>query len=69
MEKDVELPQMEKLLKDLKPPSFGEEIKEQNKDAINMFLHKWVDIHSLSHSLEEVRLTEASLPLTCKAYK
>ena len=41
VEKRVELPQTANLLKDLKPSSFGGEEKERNKDAVNMFLHKW----------------------------
>ena len=57
------------LLKDLKPPSFGGEEKECNKDAVNMFLHKWADIHNLRRSPEEVRPIEANLSLTNKAYK
>ena len=60
---------MENLFKDLKAPSFGGEEKEWMKDAINMFLHKWGDIHSLRRNLEVVRPIEASLSLTGKAYK
>ena len=56
-------------LKDLKPPSFGGEEKERNKDSVNIFLHKWSDIHTLRQSPEGVRLVEASLSLTGKAYK
>ena len=55
------------LLKDLKPPRFGGEEKERNKDVVNLFLHKWGDIHSLRRSPEEVRLIEASLSLTGKS--
>ena len=60
---------MENYLKDLKPLSFGGEEKEQNKDVVNMFLHKWGDIHSLRRNPKIVRLIEASLSLTGKAYK
>ena len=61
MEKRAELPKMANLLKDLKPPSFGGEEKERNKDVVNMFLHKWGNIHSLGRNLEVVRPIEASL--------
>ena len=64
----MDLPQAN-LLKDLKLPSFGGEEKEQNKDSVNMFLHKWGDIHSLRRNPEEVRPIEASLSLTGIAYK
>ena len=69
VETSAELPKMANLLKDLKPPSFGGEEKERNKDAVNMFLHKWGDIHSLRRNPEIVRPIEASLSLTGKAYK
>ena len=70
VESDAELPQMANILKDLKPPSFGEEEKERMKDAVNMFLHKWGDIHSLRWNPEVVRLIKASvMSLTRKAYK
>ena len=69
VETSAELPKMANLLKDLKPPSFGGEEKERNKDAVNMFLHKWGDIRSLRRNPEVVRPIEASLSLTGKAYK
>ena len=68
VDRETDLPHTN-LLKDLKPPSFGGEKKERNKDAVNMFLHKWGDIHSLRRNPEEVRPIEASLSLTGKAYK
>ena len=40
VEKETDLLQAN-LLKDLKPPRFGGEEKERNKDSVNMFLHKW----------------------------
>ena len=58
---------MANLLKDLKPPSFGGEEKEHNKDAVNMFLHKWGDIHSLKRNPEVVRPIEASLSFDRKS--
>ena len=69
MESNADLPQMANLLKDLKLPSFGGEEKEQTKDVINMFLHKWGDIYSLRRNPKVVRPIEASLLLTRKAYK
>ena len=60
VDRETDLPHTN-LLKDLKPPSFGGEEKERNKDAVNMFLHKWGDIHSLRRNPEEVRPIEASL--------
>ena len=60
---------MVNLLEDLKPPSFGGEEKEWNKDAVNMFLHKWGNIHYLRRNPKVVRLIEASLSLMRKAYK
>ena len=68
VDRETDLPQTN-LLNDLKPPSFGGEEKERNKDAVNLFLHKWGDIHSLKRNPEEVRSIEASLSLTRKAYK
>lgn len=69
MEKCAELPQTKNLLKDLKLPRFGGEEKEHNKDALNKFLHKWDNIHSLRRNPKVVRSIEPSLSLTGKAYK
>ena len=69
VEKSVDLPYMANLLKNLRPPSFGGEEKEQNKDAVSMFLHKWGGIHNLRRNTRIVRPIEASLLLTRKAYK
>ena len=60
---------MENVFKNLKPLSFGGEEKEWNKDVVNMFLHKWGDIHNLRRNPKVVRPIEASLLLTRKAYK
>ena len=60
---------MANLLKDLKPSSFGGEEKEQNRDVINMSMHKRGDIHSLQRNPEVVSLIDTSLLLTRKAYK
>ena len=60
---------MANLLKNLKPLSFGGEEKERNKDVVNMFLHRWVDIHNLRRNPEVVRLIEASPLLTRETYK
>ena len=60
---------MANILKDLKPLSFGGEEKEWTKDAVNMFLHKWGDIHSLRRNPEVVKPIEASLLLKVKACK
>ena len=60
VDKETDLPHAN-LLKDLKPPSFGGEEKERNKDVVNMFLYKCGDIHSLRRNPEEVRPIEASL--------
>ena len=35
------------MVKDFKLPSFGDKEKKQNKDAMNIFLAKWSDIHVL----------------------
>ena len=68
VDRETDLPHTN-LLKDAKPLSFGGEEMERNKDVINLLLHKWGAIHSLERNPEEVRLIEASLPLTRKAYK
>ena len=60
---------MPNLLKNLKSPSFGGEEKESNKDIVNMFLHKWGDIHSLRRNPEVVKLIEVILSLMGKGYK
>ena len=49
------------LLKNLKLSRFGGEEKERNEGAVNMFLHKWTNIHNLKCSLKEVRSIKASL--------
>ena len=41
VECDADLPHVANLLKDLKATSFWEEEKEQTKEVVNMFLHKW----------------------------
>ena len=46
----------------------GEE-RERNKDAVNIFLHKWDDLHALHHMLNSIRALETSLTLEGKAYK
>ena len=60
---------MANLLKDLKPPSFKGKEKEHNKDIVNMLLHKWGSIHNLRRNPKVVRLIEASMSLTGKAYR
>ena len=57
------------LLKYLKLPSFGGEEKEQIEEVMNIFLHKWVHIHSLRLIPKEVRPIHANLLLIGKAYK
>ena len=60
---------MTNLLKDLKLLSIGGEEKGWNKNAINMFLHKRGDIHSLRRNPKVARSIKASLSLMGKAYK
>ena len=56
-------------IKDLKLPTFRGKEREQNKDSVNMFLAKWLDLHALRHQPSQVQPVEASLSLTGKAYK
>ena len=38
------------MVKNMKPPVFKREELDCNKDAIHTFLHKWADLHILSHT-------------------
>ena len=56
-------------IKDLKPPLYDGEEADCNKDAVNTFLQKWHDLHSLKHTPDNIRALEASVTLRGKAYK
>ena len=43
--------------------------RECNKDAINIFLHKWGDLHALHHMPNSIRALGTSLTLEGKTYK
>ena len=55
--------------KNQKPPMYRGEERERNKDAVNIFLHKWGDLHALRHTPDSIRALETSLTLEGKAYK
>ena len=56
-------------IKDLKPPLYNDEEADRNKDAVNTFLQKWHDFHTLKHTLEHIHPLEARVTLRGKAYK
>ena len=57
------------LLKNMTPSVFKGKDQEQNKEAINTYLHKWNDLHMLINTLDSLRAIESSLSLEGKAYK
>ena len=57
------------LLKNMTPPVFKGEDRERNKDAVNTYLHKWNDLHTLRNTPDFLRAIESSLSLEGKAYK
>ena len=57
------------MLKNMKPPVFKGEERDQNKDAVHNFLHKWANLHRLRHTPTAIMATETSLSLEGKAYK
>ena len=57
------------LLKNMTPPMFKREDLERNKDAVNTYLHKWNDLHTLRNTPDFLRAIESSLSLEGKAYK
>ena len=57
------------LLKNMTPPVFKGEDWERNKDAVNTYLHKWNDLHTLRNTLDSLCAIEFSLSLEGKAYK
>ena len=57
------------LLKNMTPAMFKGEDWERNRDAVNTYLHKWNDLHTLRNTLDSLRAIESSLSLKGKAYK
>ena len=57
------------LLKNMTPPVFKGEDWERNKDAVNTYLHKWNDLHTLRNTPDFLRAIDSSLSLEGKAYK
>ena len=57
------------VLKNLKPPGFKGEDKEQNKDTIDTFLSKWGEIHDMRGTLDKNKPRHTYLSLEGKAYK
>ena len=57
------------LLKNMTPPMFKGEDWERNKDAINTYLHKWNDLHTLRNTPDSLHAIESSLNLEGKAYE
>ena len=43
----VTTPKIPNSLKNLKPPTFPREEKDQNKDFVHTFIQKWTDLHVL----------------------
>ena len=56
------------LLKNMTPPMFKGEDRERNKDAVNTYLHKWNDLHTLRNNLDSFLAIESNLSLEDKAY-
>ena len=57
------------MFKHVKPPVFKGEDKEQNKDAIVTFLHKWQALHQLRCTPDVDTIIQTSLSLEGRAYK
>ena len=57
------------LLKNMTPPVFKGEDRERNKDAVNTYLHKWNELHTLRNTPDFLRAIESNLSLEGKAYK
>ena len=60
---------MASLLKVVQPPTVKGEEKDCNKDVVNTFLLKWMDLHWFCNTLEFVCALQASLNFKGKAYK
>ena len=56
-----------KVLKNLKPPGFKGEDKEQNKDTVDTFLSKWGEIHKMRGTMEHNKPLHTCLSLEGKA--